>query len=541
MLIVNGVSFLGRNLARIVLDQGAFVSILSEFDDYAREFIKQFKDSSFKFFDISMVSGLQNKIERLDYVVVLLDNLPKANLKTEELLNWQNLLNHVYELAYEKDAKVVVVTSMAWKKTLEATRESDAVGYIPEEVQMFGEKALMEFVGRVNLDGRVVRLGSVYGHGMNVDESSGLVKTINQALTQEEIVVPGDGLRFTYYIHVLDAVYGTIKAVFSNKTKGQIYTLANPEEMSLLTLAHKVLENTVVAKGVRFEKEEKETEPLYEKGYIPSKSLEEIGWKPKITFERGLAQTIDYFKELRGMKEEDSKKGGKNVSDEESGIKLSIKMDDVMPVEMSKERARFEKIKKEKAARKRREFKVKASTIVKYLIISLSVLLGLALYFFFIVPVIGIGRTVFSTRNSLNSYMGHIRAGEMDQLSADVSAVDDSVEELEVYLARMSWLFELTETTSGADRIVANVYAARSTMKGFGYLLEVENGKSVIFESAKPAPLDLHDRQALIQAKIELKDASMWFDKGARIPQSESFWLPYDQAESQVDLVLNLL
>ena len=538
VLIVKGMNFLGRNLTRVLLDQGGTVGLLDEYGKGAREFVKHFKDEAFKFYDVSLVEELAQKVQHVDYVILLLHKLPPENLKTNEYLSLVTLINQTLEFAEEKHAKVVLVTSMHWQKGDDETE----TGHSPTEVPQFAEKSLMDYVKSSNLNGRIVRLGELYGHGMDLTGNTPLVDTITQALSKEEIAIPGEGLQFRYYVHVLDAVYGVLKSLFSDRARGNTYTLANPQEISLLTLAHKVLENTVVAKRVNFMKlgPAADEEPLFDKTFELQPNLSEIGWKPKISFERGLAQTVDYFREARGLPSKATAKDAKqNIGKQkkppkDDGLTLSVKMDDVLPIEMGKEKARFEKLQKLKKVKSSKVSKDRAKNIFRYVLYALLTTGLLALYFFVIVPVIGIGKAVVQSRNGLESYLAHLNASEMEMLSEDMDYVDQQVDELEIYLGRMSWLFNVTNTENGADRIVANVYGVQSMMRGIDHVLEVENGVDVVISSAEPEITNMRQRQALIQAQIELGDASGWFVKGARVPASTDFWAPYDSAQTKV-------
>lgn len=539
ILIVNGVNLVGQYLVQTLLEQDAFVYVLGQFDTRAREFVKRFKDVSFKYFDISVAPIISSRIEYLDYVIILLyETVPiLETLNTRSFLAELSLINDSLELAKEKKAKVEVVTSMLWERRLSIKKWEKDEGYTSDHVQAFAEKALVEYSKKQGLDGRVVRLGEVYGRGMDVNSPSYMVSMIKQALKEEEIVVPGDGLQFLYYIHVLDAVYGILKALFSDKTKGEKFTLANPQEISLLSLAHKILEQTVVATKVRFEKESIPAEPLFDKAFVMSKQLTEIGWKPKISFERGLAQTVDYFKEVLGVKMR--AKGGKARSlseeggkDKESGILVDVKVEEILPVEMSREQERIEKVKKKIATEKARRRRAVLSSVLTWAFRAFLFTLFLLFYFFLLVPMIGLLKTTYFTQKALESYLIHLKTNDLSALKADRDYIKGKVDGTVVYLDQLAWLFKLSGTESAADRIVANLYGVEAFTDGCDFVLTLKNGQYVLIKGETPKIEDLRDSQAVSQAKLEFEDASAWLKNGTRLPNIQSFWKPFEEAEN---------
>jgi dTDP-glucose 4,6-dehydratase len=74
--------------------------------------------------------------------------------------------------------------------------------------------------------------------------------------------------------------------------------LGNPEEMSVLEFAEKVLEITdsdskIGFKGLPID------DPKVRRPDI-NRAKEILGWKPKVSLEEGLSKTIDYFSINRG-------------------------------------------------------------------------------------------------------------------------------------------------------------------------------------------------------------------------------------------------
>ena len=506
ILIVNGVGFLGRALARALLDQGGEVAVLGEYDQTARDFVTDFKNEPFKFLDYSLVGELSTRFERLDYVVVLLNDLPEAEYKTTDFVRVLSQITGVLDTAYAKQARVALVTSMRWEAELKKRWPGDTSGYTREEIEMFSEKTAKEYIAKTGLDTRIVRLGEVYGKGMDVTKDTLMASIIKQALTESEIVVPGETLQFDYYIHVLDAVFGILKALFTKETNGKTYTLANPEEISLLSLAHKVIEVGVAAKRVRFEKEkDSEEEPLYKNAFSLAPNLEALGWAPKISFERGLAQTVEYFREVTGHGKSRKQEENMNVNSNDE-LALSVKMDEAMPVEMSKERERYERIQQLKTAEERREAGERLKKSLIYSGWATFGVLMLALYFFIIVPAAGIARSYLRVGKLAGEYTAAYASKNTSALSDIKVETDEQVASLELYSSRLDFVWQAAGVEASVGRVFNLMYGTREFMDGIETMDENE-----------------------IQASISFKSAKLWLDNSKCLDVKQDFCRPFEE------------
>lgn len=506
ILIVNGVSFVGRALARALLDQGGEVAILGEYNDAAREFVQEFKGDSLKFLDNSLTGELAARLPRLDYVVALLNDLPQVEYKTTDFVRLISQISGVLDTAHAKSAMVALVTSMRWEEELKKRWPSSDAAYGREDIEMFSEKTVREYISKTGLDARIIRLGEVYGKGMDVNKDILFCAIIKQALEQEEIVVPGETLQFDYYIHVLDGVFGILKALFANETSGNTYTLANPEEISLLSLAHKVIETGVVAKRVRFEKENgAEEEPLYKNTYSLAPNLEKLGWMPKISFERGLAQTVDYFREVTGRgksrKHEESR-----VSNNGDEIALSFKMEEAIPVEMSKERERFERIQRLKKAKEQREATERFRKALIYSAWTTLCALFALFYVFVVVPVAGVTRSYLKLGTLTREYVELQSSRDEARLEKLTKDTDKQVELLEMYISRLDYLVKSVGVEDSVIRVLNLMYGTREFMEGV-----------VLMEDNSVA------------ASVSLRSAKLWLDNSDCLEVKRDFCQPFDE------------
>ena len=115
-----------------------------------------------------------------------------------------------------------------------------------------------------------------------------------QSLKNDFINIYGDGNQTRSFCFVDDLVKGLFKLMNSNYSKP--VNLGNPEEYTINEVANKI--RNKINPNIKFNyKEMPEDDPLRRKPDI-SLALQNLEWKPLISFDEGLEKTINYFKEI---------------------------------------------------------------------------------------------------------------------------------------------------------------------------------------------------------------------------------------------------
>jgi nucleoside-diphosphate-sugar epimerase len=306
-IIVRGQDLLGIELAKSLLEQGGFVILIDQGSAEIEKYLPLIDAyNNLILMDYSGLSVLQSDLRRLDYVFYLNHHFTDQSQKvsTQEFLQASNYLDAVLDLTAKFDAKFLLSTSIKAHQSIVASKVIDLnyelhtaekySVYSELEIQRYSESLVREYQEKVGINTRIVRLGTLLGRGMEIDLDSVPIKLIIQALQGQRLIIPGDGLESDYYIHYLDAAYGIIKAQFAPNTKGQIYTLANEGEVTLLGFAYKLIELVSEAKEIFFDPDDHSLPPI--KLYKPAINLTSIGWAPRISFDRALSQTVDFLK-----------------------------------------------------------------------------------------------------------------------------------------------------------------------------------------------------------------------------------------------------
>jgi len=307
-IIFRGEDLLGIEIAKSLLEQGGAVIIV----DKGTKEVDQYMDilGSYELLmliDYSGIEALTRDLRRLDYVFYLNHQLInfENKISTQTFLQASNYLDSILDLTAKFDAKFLLSTSIKAHQQVLAQKnfdfnfnpnvEENYSLYTELDIQRYSESLVKEYQEKVGIDARIVRLGTLLGKGMELNVNSELIKMIISAIKAEPLLVQADGLESDYYIHYLDAAYGIIKAQFTPNTKGRIFSLVNEEEITLLSVAYKLLEIYPKCQEIKFNSDDNSLPSL--KLYKPAPNLSSIGWQPRVPFERALTQTVSYLEE----------------------------------------------------------------------------------------------------------------------------------------------------------------------------------------------------------------------------------------------------
>jgi dTDP-glucose 4,6-dehydratase/UDP-glucuronate decarboxylase len=168
-----------------------------------------------------------------------------------------------------------------------------------DESKRFGETIVSAFVREKGLDARITRIFNTYGPNMNPNEGRAIVNFINQALSGQDLTIYGDGTQTRSFCYVDDQVRGQILAMEKDDTKGEVFNIGNPEEMTILEFAKKILEITKAKVAISYAEPLPEDDPKQRKPDI-TKAKKILTWEPTVDLTAGLESTIDYFKKSLG-------------------------------------------------------------------------------------------------------------------------------------------------------------------------------------------------------------------------------------------------
>jgi UDP-glucuronate decarboxylase len=167
-----------------------------------------------------------------------------------------------------------------------------------DEGKRAAETLTFDYHRQYGVDVRVARIFNTYGPRMDINDGRVVSNFIVQALKGEPITVYGDGKQTRSFCYVDDLIEGFIKLFFTEGVHQPI-NLGNPAPINILELANEIIyltgsKSKIVMRPLPGD-DPKQREPNIEK----AKRI--LAWNPTVNRQNGLAQTINYFKQLQDI------------------------------------------------------------------------------------------------------------------------------------------------------------------------------------------------------------------------------------------------
>jgi UDP-glucuronate decarboxylase len=144
------------------------------------------------------------------------------------------------------------------------------------------------------VNAKIVRIFNTYGPRMLFNDGRVVSNFIVQALKGEAITVYGEGNQTRSFCFVDDLVRGIQATMNTPEFSGPV-NLGNPNEMTILDLAKKVIEMTESRSKIIHHPLPKDDPTRRKPDITLAKSA--LAWEPRIQLEEGLARTISDFRE----------------------------------------------------------------------------------------------------------------------------------------------------------------------------------------------------------------------------------------------------
>ncbi len=140
---------------------------------------------------------------------------------------------------------------------------------------------------------KIARIFNTYGPRMHENDGRVVSNFIVQALKGEDISIFGDGSHTRSFQYVDDLVEGLVRLMNAPDRFTGPVNIGNPEEISINDLAQLILKFTGSKSRLKYGPLP-DNDPARRKPDIQL-AKKELGWKPTVSLETGLKNTIDYF------------------------------------------------------------------------------------------------------------------------------------------------------------------------------------------------------------------------------------------------------
>lgn len=309
ILITGGAGFIGSHLCDRLLDDGHEVIAMDNLSTGSIENIAHLAGHerfSFIKHDVTnfiYVAGPLDAVLHLASLPSPVDYLEKPiqTLKVGALGTHNSL-----GLAKDKHARFLLAsTSEVYGDPLVHPQPEDYWGNVNpvgprgvyDESKRFAESLTMAYHAAHGLKTRIVRIFNTYGPRMRLDDGRVVPNFVRQALRGEPLTVYDDGLRTRSFCYVSDLVEGIVRLLHADEVFP--VNLGNPDEMTILDFAKRVIAASGTTSPIEFVKPEDERtrdDPQTRRPDI-SKAQRLLGWSPQVGLDEGLARTIDWFRD----------------------------------------------------------------------------------------------------------------------------------------------------------------------------------------------------------------------------------------------------
>lgn len=308
ILVTGAAGFIGSNIVSNLLSYGSQVWGIDNFSTGRAENMKNFiKDPSFKLIrgDIRNFDDLNKIPKDIDIIFheAAFTSVPRSVEKPliANDVNVNGTLN-VLTIARELDVQRIVFASSSsvyGEKEILPKQED----MLPEPISPYGvsklavEKYLYSYHKVYGLKTTSLRYFNVYGPNQIDSPYSGVIsKFIAWALTDQPLIVFGDGTQSRDFTYVQDVVQANFLAATKNDAIGQVFNVGSNSQVTILELAKKVLE---LCNKSHLEIQFKPSRPgdvMHSKADI-NHAKDLLDFNPQFNLDKGIKETIKWFQQ----------------------------------------------------------------------------------------------------------------------------------------------------------------------------------------------------------------------------------------------------
>ncbi|HZU59572.1 MAG TPA: UDP-glucuronic acid decarboxylase family protein [Solirubrobacteraceae bacterium] len=299
-LVTGGAGFLGSHLCEELLRRGHRVICVDNLETGTLANIEHIRSPDFihlnldiiepYFVDepIDFVYHLASPASPIDYLRLPLHTLKVGSYGT----------HHTLGLAKKHRARFLLAsTSEVYGDPKEHPQPETYWGHVNpigprgvyDEAKRYAEALTMAYHRQQGVDTAIVRIFNTYGSRMRPHDGRAIPTFLRQALQDRPITVFGDGSQTRSFCFVADEIRGIIALAESGYHTP--VNVGNPDEFTLLELAHTVIEITGSRSEIVFEALPTDDPQVRRPDITLAREI--LGWEPEVGLQEGLRRTIE--------------------------------------------------------------------------------------------------------------------------------------------------------------------------------------------------------------------------------------------------------
>ena len=220
-----------------------------------------------------------------------------------ESINTRGTIN-VLDAARYNEVKRVIYGSTTWvygNVQVEVVDEDTPLGppnHLYTATKLVSEYYCQSYTELYGLPTTILRYGIPYGPRAR---AAGVIPIfVRKALAGEPLTIAGDGSQFRYFIYVEDLAEGNAMAL-DPAARNQTYNLDGREKVTILQIAETVQK---ILGDVEITRVEERPGDFSGQTVSSEKAERELGWTPKVSFEEGVRNYIEWHTETQEQQQE---------------------------------------------------------------------------------------------------------------------------------------------------------------------------------------------------------------------------------------------
>lgn len=306
ILVTGGAGFIGSHLCEYLLRKGDKVICLDNFLTGSRENIKHLsKNKNFELVRTDIINPFYLR-EKIGQIYNLACPASPVHYQMNAIRTIKaNTIGMINILGFARKHKARILqasTSEVYGDPLVHPQKETYRGNVStigpracyDEGKRVAETLMFDYHRKWGLEIKVARIFNTYGSKMAANDGRVVSNFIVQALKSRPLTIYGSGNQTRSFCFVSDLVEGLVKLMNSRSAFTGPVNLGNPGEFTIKELAQRVIKlagsgSKIIYKSLPID------DPKQRRPDI-SLAKRELKWKPNIELEKGLKETMEYFK-----------------------------------------------------------------------------------------------------------------------------------------------------------------------------------------------------------------------------------------------------
>jgi UDP-glucuronate decarboxylase len=303
VLVTGGAGFIGSHLCKYLLDRGEYVICIDNFFTGRMENIAELRaNPNFEIIRHDITQPITLEVDQIynlacpaSPVAYQYNAIKTIKCSTVGMINMLGLAKRTKSRLLQASTSEVYGDPIVHPQNEKYWGNVNPIGIRScyDEGKRVAECLCMDYHRQNKVDVKIIRIFNTYGPNMDSKDGRVVSNFIVQALNGEDITIYGNGSQTRSFQYVTDLIEGMYLMMNTENFIGPV-NIGNPGEYTMIELAQKIIKLTgsssrIVYKPLPSDDPQKRCPDI-------SLAEERLKWKPKVSLEYGLKETIEYFR-----------------------------------------------------------------------------------------------------------------------------------------------------------------------------------------------------------------------------------------------------